>query len=147
MFESVRESDSVFWSVSSSVSESVCVNERETSSDRSFVKESERPFLDDVTPNEYVHAIVRVQVMVYVNDVDMSRVKDSNDCVLSEVKVRVCVSWSFDTDRVWVLSGVNVLVSLSVNEHRVHVIDQSRVSTYIVLESVNFVSARLMLSD
>ena len=45
------------------------------------------------------------------------------------------------------LSGVNVLVSLSVNEHRVHVIDQSRVSTYIVLESVNFVSARLMLSD
>ena len=66
---------------------------------------------DDVTSNEYVHAIVRVQVMVYVNDVDMSRVfvsiqgsdstkdsvtvsdsssvKDSNICVMSEVKVWV----------------------------------------------------------
>ena len=53
-------------------SESVCVRELVNSSEKSFVSVSE-PF-DRVPANEYVHAMVRVQVIVYVKDVDISKV-------------------------------------------------------------------------
>ena len=78
MFEGESDSssvglpDRVISSVRVSVSESVCVNERVTSSDQSIVNDWV-PF-ENVSSNEYVHAMVRVQVIVYVNDVDTSRV-------------------------------------------------------------------------
>ena len=130
----VFENVSVFRTVPVSVSEIVCVKELVTSSDRSIVNVSE-PF-DKVTSNEYVHAMVLVQVMVYEYEVDTSKLLDSiafllpdskkvsvfvSDspsveetlCVMSEVTVLVAVSLS-------VLVRVCSSVSLAVNEHRVH---------------------------
>ena len=78
------------------------------------MKVSDRPFLDDVTSKEYVHAIVRVQVMVYVNDVDMSRVLVSIQGADS-TKDSVTVS---DSSRV---SPYNVLESVKYVSVRVSV--------------------------
>ena len=97
------------------MSESVCVRERVNSSEKSFVSVSE-PF-DRVPANEYVHAMVRVQVIVYVNDVDMSRVfVFMIDFSCDPVFVSVSSS---DRVSICVLSELNVFVSPTVYEQRV----------------------------
>ena len=71
---------------------------------------SDPPFpFDNVISNEYVHAMVRVQVIVYVKDFDNSIVS-SRVMVFVSVCVSVSVSSSHDREKVCVLSELRVLV-------------------------------------
>ena len=108
--------------------------------DRSFVNVSEP--LVPVTSNEYVHAMVRVQVIVYVNDVDMSKVFVMGTVSFKEllivsvssrdrstVSVAVASFMVFDKDRDMSIDMESVRVSVTSE-------DSSCVGTF---ETVHFV--------